>query len=72
MIRHYGIAGVMLAIFLGVSMPAQAVVIDFESLKHETAGINNIGDIYSEDGFTFITYHPDRPPISWLRPPAAR
>lgn len=57
MSRWYGIPGAMLAIALGVSTPAQAVVIDFESLRHDDAGISNHGSIYQEDGFTFAGQH---------------
>jgi hypothetical protein len=47
----------MLAIALGVCAPAQAVVIDFESLRHDDAGISDVGLVYLEDGFGFTGLH---------------
>jgi hypothetical protein len=57
MSRWYGIPGAVLAIALCVGAPAQAVVIDFESLRHDDAGISDVGLVYAEDGFTFVGQH---------------
>jgi hypothetical protein len=47
----------MLAIALGVCTPAQAVVIDFESLRHDDAGIADVGFVYTEEGFGLTGQH---------------
>jgi PEP-CTERM motif-containing protein len=57
MSRWSGIPGAVLAIALCVGAPAQAVVIDFESLRHDNSGISDVGLVYAEDGFTFVGQH---------------
>ncbi len=37
---------------IAVSAGAHADLIDFESLRNDRAGLTNVGDVYSEDGFT--------------------
>jgi hypothetical protein len=57
MSRSSGVAGFVLAIALSVSAPAQAVVIDFESLRHDDANVANIGWFYQEADFQFLLEH---------------
>jgi hypothetical protein len=60
--RICGVFGVALAMFLTVSTSAEAVVIDFESLRHDDANIVNIGAFYQEDDFQFLLENPNFQP----------